>query len=202
MKTIVTTAAALLILTGVAIPTAAQEVKNWGKPTVEYSADMVFTNDRGRSRTARLYYTADKQRLEYKAGKEIVAILFDQPSKKAYQLLLNAKGWRPIRAIVPQFTFGMAGPKAKLEKVGEERMAGFKVTKFNVNSKTFTGDEFNGVAWATKERIVLKMVGTVQRGKQRQRLTLVLQNLKIGPVDTSLLSVPKDYKKLPPLKKR
>lgn len=173
----------------------------WGPPTVEYAADMVFTNDRGRSRTARLYYTVKRQRLEFAAGKAIVAIIFDQTVKKAYQLLMSDRSWRPVPAAKPQFNFGMSDPASKREKIAEERMAGMTVTKYRVESKTSVGDVFEGFGWADKNRIIVKMVGQVRRGKKTQKLTLVLQKLKIGPVDPTLFVVPKAYKKLPPLKK-
>jgi len=179
----------------------AEAKTGWGPPTVSYSADMVFTNDRGRSRTARLYYTAKRQRLEYSAGKEIVAIVFDHAANRAYQLLLNGRGWRPVRAIKPQFNFGMSDPASKREKVAEERMAGMTVIKYRVTSKTSVGDIFEGFGWVDKNRIIVKMVGKVTRGKRSQKLTMVLQKLKIGAVDPSLFVVPKEYKKLPPLKK-
>lgn len=179
----------------------AEEEQAWGGPTVAYSADMVFTNSRGRSRTARLYYTPKRQRLEYKAGKEIVAVIFDQAANKAYQLLMNGRQWRPIRVVRPQFNFGMSDPSSTRKKLGEEKMAGMTVTKYRVSSKTTLGDEFDGVGWATDQRIIVKMVGKMQRGKRSQRLTMVLQNLKIGPVDPSLFTIPTSYEKLPPLKK-
>jgi len=186
--------------TAMAQDKAAAKTTPWGPPTVDYSADMVFTNDRGRSRTARLYYTAKRQRLEYSAGKAIVAIIFDQAADKGYQLLMNERSWRPVRAVKPQFNFGMSDPASKREKVGEERMAGMKVTKYRVTSKTSVGDVFEGFGWVDENRIVVKMVGQVTRGRRSQKLTLVLQKLKIGAVDPSLFAVPKAYKKLPPLK--
>jgi len=180
----------------------ADKPAEWGGPTVPYSADMVFTNDKGRSRTARLYYTSKKQRLEFKAGNEIVAIIFDHNANKAYQLLMNARTWRPIRTIIPQFNFGISDPSSTRKKLGEEKMGGLAVTKYQVSAKSRVGDEFDGTAWATKDRIIVKIVGIVARGKLKQRLTMVLQNLKVGPVDPTLFAVPAGYKKLPPLKKR
>ena len=174
----------------------------WSAPTVSYSADMVFTNDRGRSRTARIYYTPEKQRLEFKAGNEIVAIIFDQDANKAYQLLLNARGWRPVSTAVPQYNFGISDPSSSRKKLGTESMGGLPVTKYQVSSKTRMGDEFDGTAWATKDRIIVKIIGVVARKTLKQRLTMELQNLKVGPIDDTLFVVPVTYKKLPPLEIR
>ena len=91
--------------------------------------------------------------------------------------------------------------KNEREKVAEERMAGMKVTKYRVTSKTSVGDVFEGFGWADENRIIVKMDGQVTRGKRSQKLTLVLQKLKIGTVDPTLFVVPKAYKKLPPLKR-
>ena len=173
----------------------------WGGPTAAYSADMVFTDDRGRSRTARLYYTAQRQRMEFKAGKEIVAMIFDRAGGKAFQLLLSQRGWRPVAAPAPQFNFGLSDPASKREKLAEETLAGIAVAKYRVSSETAAGDRFSGLAWATKQRIVVKMAGTVTRGGTAQPLTLELRNLKIGQIDPALFAVPRGYRKLPPLEK-
>ena len=195
----------LLAAAAVLIPAAAAAQQKsgaaWGPPTADYRADMVFTDDRGRSRTARLYYTAKKQRLEFKAGKKIVAMIFDRAGGKAYQLLLDSRGWRPVAATAPQFNFGLSDPASKREKLADETMAGLAVTKYRVSSRTAAGDAFDGLAWATGQRIVVKMAGTVVRGSQAQPLTLELQNLKIGPIDPALFAVPVGYRKLPPIKK-
>ncbi len=174
----------------------------WSTPTVPYSADMVFTSDKGRSRTARMYYTPEKQRLEFKAGNEIVAIIFDQGANKAYQLLLNARGWRPVATAVPQFNFGISDPSSSRKKLATERMGGLSVTKYQVSSKTRMGDEFDGTAWATEDRIIVKIIGVVARKTLKQQLTMELQNLKVGPIDNALFVVPATYKKLPPLEMR
>ena len=193
----------LLAAAAILIPAAAAAQEKggaaWGPPTADYRADMVFTDDRGRSRTARLYYTAKRQRLEFKAGKEIVAMIFDRAAGTTYQLLLDSRSWRPVAAPAPQFNFGLSDPASKREKLADETMAGRPVTKYRVASETAAGDRFSGLAWATKQRIVVRMAGTVVRGSKTQPLTLELRNLKIGPVDAALFAVPASYRKLPPL---
>ncbi|MYG52677.1 MAG: hypothetical protein F4204_10125 [Rhodospirillaceae bacterium] len=201
-------AAVLLLLTAMPVgaadraPDRAQGDSGaaWGGPTTEYAADMVFTDDRGRSRTARLYYTAQRQRLEFASGKEVVAMIYDRAAGRAFQLLLSRRSWRPVDGAAPQFNFGLSDPSSKREKLGEETMAGMAVTKYRVASRSAAGDRFSGLAWATGHRIVVRMEGAVVRGAQKQPLTLVLQNLKIGPVDPALFAVPAGYRKLPPIR--
>jgi len=172
----------------------------WGPPAVDYRADMVFTDDRGRSRTARLYYTANRQRLEFKSGKQIVAMIFDRRGGQAIQLLLSQRGWRPVVATAPQYNFGLSDPASKREKLGEETLAGLAVTKYRVSSRSAAGDRFSGLAWATVPAILTTIRCSVARGAQEQPLTLELQNLKIGPVDPALFTVPAGYRKLPPMR--
>ena len=181
-------------------PGAGERGAAWGGPTTAYSADMVFTDERGRSRTARLFYTAQRQRLEFTSGKEVVAMIYDRAAGRAFQLLLSKRSWRPVAAPAPQFNFGLSDPASKREKLGEETIAGMAVTKYRVASRSAASDRFSGLAWATKQRIVLRMEGTVVRGAQTQPLTLELRNLKIGPVDPALFAVPAGYRKLPPLR--
>ena len=196
----------LLAVALLPLPAAAQDTPDkadgaWGRPTVAYSADMVFTDDRGRSRTARLYYTMQRQRLEFASGQEVVAMIYDRAAGKAFQLLLNRRSWRPVAAPAPQFNFGLSDPASKREKLADETMTGMAVAKYRVSSQTAAGDRFSGLAWATKHRIVVRMAGKVVRGGQAQPLTLMLQNLKIGPVDPTLFAVPRGYRQLPPFGK-
>ncbi|MEQ8700498.1 MAG: hypothetical protein RLT05_28550, partial [Bauldia litoralis] len=174
----------------------------WGPPTVDFTADMEFRNGEGQVRKARLYYTAAKQRLEFLAGEEPVALLVDTVAKKNLLLLLNRREYRATAYAQPDYFFGVSQPESKRRKVGDETLLGRKVDRMEVNAKARTGDLFDGTAWVTAERIVVRLEGTIARGKQKQKISMTMTALTVGPVDAALLAVPEGYKALPPPKKR
>ncbi len=197
-------AARLLLIVAVTapVPVGAADADAWGPPTVDFTADMEFRNGEGQVRKARLYYTAAKQRLEFLAGKEPVALLVDTLAKKNLLLLLNRREYRATAYAQPDYFFGVSQPETKRRKVGDETLLGRKVERMEVNAKARTGDRFDGIAWVTAERIVVRLEGTIARGKQKQKISMTLSTLTVGPVDSALLAVPEGYKALPPPKKR
>lgn len=195
-------AARLLLIVAVTAPGPAAAADAWGAPTVDFTADMVFRNGEGQERKARLYYTAAKQRLEFLAGEEPVALLVDTVAKKNLLLLLNRRQYRETAYAQPDYFFGVSQPESKRRKVGDETLLGRKVERMEVSATARTGDQFDGVAWVTSDRIVVRLEGTIARGKQKQKISMTMSQLTVGPVDAALLTVPEGYKALPPPKKR
>jgi hypothetical protein len=173
---------------------------DWGGPTVDFVAEMVFRNGAGQTRKARLYYTADKQRLEYLAGQEPIALLVDKTAKKSWLLLLNRRQYQPVPFVPPDYFLGVSNPASKRRKVGDETLLGKAVGRYEVSAKTRQGDSFDGVAWITAQRIVVRLEGTAQRGRRKQKIAMTMTELTIGPVEADLLQLPKGYKALPPAK--
>jgi hypothetical protein len=117
-------------------------------------------------------------------------------------LLLNRRQYRASPYVQPDYFFGISQAGTKRRKVGDETLLGKPVTRMEVSAKARTGDQFDGVAWVTADRIVVRLEGTVVRGKTKQKISMTMTQLVVGPVDPALLAVPKGYKALPPAKKR
>jgi hypothetical protein len=189
--------AQLLMIAGLATAASAQTGSEWGPPKKPYIVDLKFTDGQKRSREARLYFTPQRQRLEFKAGKKIIAILVDLEKKRVFHLFLTDREYTPVRAIWPEYYFGMSRPDAKLKKLGVETLNGLKVIKYQVSSKTNYGDKFEGTGWATADRIIVKMEGMIIRGKRKLPFKMVAQNVRLGPIAPALFEIPDGYKLRP-----
>lgn len=188
---------ALFLLLAGTVSAGPASAADWGPPTKEFVADMTFRNGAGQERKAQLFYTPDKQRLEYVAGQAPVALLVDTTVKKMWLLLLNRREYVPTPYSPPDFFLGISNPDTKHRKVGEETLLGVPVDRVEVSAKSSTGDRFDGVAWVTADRIVVRFEGTAARGKQKQKLSMTMTKLTVGPVDASLLELPAGYKARP-----
>lgn len=181
---------ALLAWCAVSIPAAAED---WGPPTADYSAVLSFTDGRGETLAHRMYYTAKRQRLDYKAGERDEVAIVDQEAAAVFVLYPDQKRYRKAALVQPEFDLGIARAGTKREKVAEEEAAGHKAIKYRVEAKTAQGQEYKGFAWLTAERILVKLDGEVKQGRRTRRLSMSVSELKIGPVDAAVFQVPAGY---------
>jgi hypothetical protein len=187
MTRIATAVVAVLVL---AAPAAAEE---WGAPTADYSAVLTFTDDRGETLTHRMYYTAKRQRLDYKAGEREEVAIVDQEAAAVFVLYPQQKRYRKAALVQPEFDFGIGRPETKREKLGDEPVAGRPAQKYRVEAKTAQGQEYKGFAWLTAERILVRLEGEVKQGRRTRRLKMSASELKIGEVDAAVFRIPADY---------
>jgi hypothetical protein len=174
-----------------AAPIAAAE-QHWGPPASEYSALLTFS-DRRETLAHRIYFTAKRQRLEYRAGERDEITIVDQEAAAVFVLYPSQKRYRKAPLVDPEFDFGIGRPETKREKIAEEPVAGRPAVKYRVEAKTALGQEFKGFAWLTAERILVKLEGEVRQGRRTRSLTMNASELKIGPVDEAVFRVPADY---------
>lgn len=184
---------AFLALFAFAPPAAAQE---WGAPTAEYSAVLTFTDGRGEMLTHRMYYTAKRQRLDYKSGERAEIAIVDQEAAAVFVLYPDQKRYRKAALVQPEFDFGIGRAETKHEKVADETVAGRPARKYRVVAKTAQGQEYKGFAWLTAERVLVKLEGEVTQGRRTRRITMNAGELKIGPVDPAVFAIPADYVRL------
>ena len=181
-------AAIVLAVTG--LPAAGQD---WGPPTADYSAVLIFTDERGETLTHRMYHTAKRQRLDYKAGEREEIVIVDQEAAAVFVLYPGQKRYRKAALVQPEFDFGIGRAETKREKIAEETVAGQKAVKYWVEAKTAQGQEYKGFAWLTADRVVVKLEGEVKQGRRARRLTMNAGEVKIGAVDSAVFAIPPDY---------
>ena len=183
--------AILLAVTG--LPAAGQD---WGPPTADYSAVLNFTDARGETLTHRIYHTAKRQRLDYKAGEREEIVIVDQEAAAVFVLYPGQKRFRKAALVQPEFDFGIGRAETKREKIAEESVAGQKAVKYRVEAKTAQGQEYNGFAWLTPERVLVKLEGEVKQGRRARRIKMSASEIKIGAVDPAVFEIPPDYVRL------
>lgn len=191
----------LLLLLAAGGPALAQDGGSWGPPSVDFSADMVFRDSRGQERKAQLTYTPDRQRLEYLAGRNPVALIVDKPAGKSWLLVLNRRQYFPLPHKPVDYFLGVSNPAAKRRVLGRESVLGRTVSKMEVTGETRTGDRFEGLAWVTEARIVVRLKGKVTRGDRTQAIEMEMTRLEVGPVDPALFDIPPNYEAVAPPKR-
>ena len=181
---------AILALFLAAAPAAAED---WGPPTADYSALLTFTDGTGETLAHRLYYTAKRQRLDYKvSGRDEITIV-DHEVGAVFVFYPTLKRYRKSPLVQPEFGLGVARPETKRERLADETVAGAAAVKYRVEAKTAQGQEFKGLAWLTRERILVKLDGEVKQGRQTRRLAMTASALKVGPVDAEIFRIPPDF---------
>lgn len=172
------------------LPAAAED---WGPPMAEYTAVLTYTDGRGEMLSHRMYYTAKRQRLDYKAGERDEVAIVDQEAAAVFVLYPDQKRYRKAALVQPEFDLGIGRADTKREKVAEEEAAGRRAVKYRVEAKTAQGQAYKGFAWLTAERIVVKLEGEVKQGRRTRRLSMSASELKVGPVEAALFQVPAGY---------
>lgn len=173
-----------------AAPSAAED---WGPPTADYSALLTFTDGSGETLAHRLYYTAKRQRLDYKvSGRDEITIV-DHEVGAVFVLYPSLKRYRKSPLVQPEFDLGVGRPETKRERLADETVAGSAAVKYRVEARTAQGQEFRGLAWLTRERVLVKLDGDVKQGRHTRRLAMTAGELKVGPVDVALFRIPPDF---------
>ena len=186
-----------LIVTALVAAAPVAAAQDWGPPTADYSAVLTFADGRGEILVHRMHYTAKRQRLDYKAGERDEIAIVDQEAGAVFVLYPAQKRYRKSPLVQPEFDFGIGRAETKREKLADESVAGRKTAKYRVEAKTAQGQEFNGFAWLTPERILVKLEGEVKRGRRTRRIAMNASGLQIGSVDAKVFEIPKDYKPVP-----
>jgi hypothetical protein len=179
---------ALLLL---AAPAAAAE--DWGPPTAEYSALLTFVDGRGETLVHRIDYTRERQRLSYKVGEREEIVIVDRVAGAVFVVFPGLKRYRKAPMVEPEFDLGIGRGDTKRERVADEPVAGVAAVKYRVEAKTAQGQQFNGFAWLSRERILVRFEGEVRQGRRTRRLTMTASELRIGPIDAAVFRVPPDY---------
>jgi len=179
-----------LLFAAAAVPAAAED---WGPPTADYGALLTLTDGTGETLAHRLYYTAKRQRLDYKVGGRDEITIVDHEAGAVFVLYPSLKRYRKSPLVQPEFDLGVGRPETKRERLAEELVAGGAATKYRVEARTAQGQEFKGLAWLTRERILVKLEGEVKQGRQTRRLAMTASELKVAPVDAALFRIPPDF---------
>jgi hypothetical protein len=173
--------------------TAFAETKPLGAPSVAFHATVEVLGSGGNGFTYQLYYTPDRQRIEYRLrGRKIVSIVDDR-TRRATILFPDRKRFRSAAYQRIEFAFGIAGAKARLTRLGAETVIGVPTVKYRATSRSRAREDFEGIVWITADRIVMKMDGQLTKGPRTRKLLQTITAIKIGPLDPNLFVIPAGY---------
>ena len=165
-------------------------------PTVSYQADRIFQDERGERVKTTFYYTPARQRLDYLVGAQRLVTIVDRPANRIVILAPRGKTKQTLPYRAPGWDFGLSAPGATFEKVGPEKVGDILAIKYKAKGAASAQQVFDGFAWLTAQRIVIKLDGTVRRGGATKRFYMTTENLKVGPVNPRLFLVPPDYEEM------
>jgi hypothetical protein len=162
--------------------------------TVEYSADRKIETDSG-DMQGRVNAAPGMERNEtqMQGFSSVVILRTDKkigwmlmPAQKMYQELDLAKAGKQAGAVTPEQTV--------LELVGQETISGHAANKYKFVTKDKSA---GGFLWYTSTGIPVKMDALSKAGREKTRMTVTLENIKIDPQDRSLFEVPAGFNRMP-----
>jgi hypothetical protein len=163
-------------------------------PKAEYSADRIMETPSGKF-TGKVYVAKDKERTETDMGgmQSIMILRKDKqlgwmimPSHKMYQTLDFAKA-REQSGSAPD-------DQIDVTEVGAETVSGLNTTKYKMVMKVGSA---GGFIWISDEGIPIKMDMLSKDGRSKTRITVTLENVKIGALDPQLFELPAGLNAMP-----
>ena len=162
--------------------------------TVEYSADRTMETDRDTLRGS-IVATPSVERSEVRIGEMSTVLIINKEKKTGYMLMPAQKMYQVLdfaRASKQAGTF--ANDQVDFETVGQEVVSGQTATKYKFVMKDKSA---GGYVWYTASGIAVKMDVISKTGSAKTRMTITLDNIKVGPQDPKAFEVPAGFAKLP-----
>lgn len=162
-------------------------------PKVEYAADREVRSAQGNF-SAKVYQAGNKERTEMSMGGMQTVTIMRRDRNVMWTLMPAQRMYReaslkslPAEGTVPE--------DVEISAVGEERVEGVNATKYKMLLKDRSG---GGFVWLTPDNIPVKMdMLTRGRDGSKNRMTMVLKNIRTGRQDPALFEVPAGYSKMP-----
>ena len=181
-------------------PASAALAADPGLPTTPYSGDMKLTGGpKNETLTFKLYYQPDKQRMDISMGGQSMVVITDKTAKTATMLVPARKAYA-VGPLKDEQTFidVLRLKNAKYEVMGDEPCGAFTCVKYKAAGTSPKGGKFDGFMWFTKDHnILMKIDGTGEANGKSDKFAMVMENVKIGPIDPKVFAIPEGYTKMP-----
>lgn len=166
-------------------------------PDTEYSGVRQVVMAEG-SFTQTVHHSHGKERSEMQMeGMSMISIM--RPDKNlAWQLMPMQKMYMEMDMTSAKKMSGKAPDDVTIEKVGSEMLDGINTTKYKLLMKDKSA---GGFIWLSPENIPVKMDFLSKEGKEKQRITMTLKNLKVEPQEAALFELPAGYQPMPSMGK-
>lgn len=162
-------------------------------PDTEYSGVRQVVMAEG-SFTQTVHHSHGKERNEMQMeGMSMISII--RPDKNiAWQLMPMQKMYMEVDIKSANKMSGNAPDDVTIEKVGSETLDGINTTKYKILMKDKSA---GGFIWLSPENIPVKMDFLSKEGKEKNRVTMTLKNLKVEPQEAALFELPPGYQPMP-----
>ena len=162
-------------------------------PDTEYSGVRQVVMAEG-SFTQTVHHSHGKERSEMQMeGMSMISII--RPDKKlAWQLMPMQKMYMEMDFASANKMSGKAPDDVTIEKIGSDMLDGMSTTKYKILMKDKSA---GGFIWLSPENIPVKMDFLSKEGKDKNRITMTLKNLKVEPQEAALFELPAGYQPMP-----
>lgn len=188
-KRVFTLGCLALSLTGCISPVDAATLPT---PTVEYAADRSIETGQG-TFEGKIYATKDKERTETSVQGMDSVMIVRKDQQLGYMLMPAQRTYQKLDFQQAQQQSGSPND-VEITEVGSDTVEGIATTKYKMIMKDGSA---GGFLWVTPEGITVKMDMLSKDGRAKNRTTVTLKNLVIGPQDAALFDPPADYKAMP-----
>jgi len=162
-------------------------------PDTEYSAIKQVVTAEG-SFTQTVHHSHGKERSEMQMQGMSMALIYRPDKKLAWQLMPMQKMYMEMDLKSANKMTGNAPDDVTIEQVGSEVVDGIKTTKYKLLMKDKSA---GGFIWLSPENIAIKMDFLAKEGKDKNRITMTLKNLKVEPQEAALFELPEGYQPMP-----
>jgi len=166
-----------------------------GTPTSPYTADSRMTAG-GQQIDAKIAVAGTNERRELTMRGQRSITLIDHKTQKAVMLMPAQKMAMDVAMSQAAGPTSPGDMKWTTQAVGPERVGNVDATKYKVEGSNAQGSKTSGHVWATAERIMVKSEFDITDKGRTTKVSQVLSNLKIGPIDPTLFQVPPDYRRM------
>lgn len=162
-------------------------------PDTEYSGVRQVVMAEG-SFTQTVHHSHGKERSEMQMeGMSMISII--RPDKKlAWQLMPMQKMYMEMDFASANKMSGKAPDDVTIEKIGSDMLDGMSTIKYKILMKDKSA---GGFIWLSPENIPVKMDFLSKEGKDKNRITMTLKNLKVEPQEAALFELPAGYQPMP-----
>lgn len=207
-------AAAILILAmsilGPSTAFAEDGMKPLAPSGAEYSADRQITvkSEEGeKSLNQKVYHAANKERSEMEMsdrGRNMKMVMILRQDKKVGWSLFNMPQmgtmYSEVKLDEAKQKTGEMEIQSGMTPAGEEVVEGVPCDKYKcISFDRQSGRKYAGYLWLSKkDKVMMKMDGIGKNADgEKNRVTLVLKNLKVAKQDAALFELPADAKPMP-----
>jgi hypothetical protein len=185
--------ARLAVLSWVLLYTAA-EAASPPMLTVEYSANRRIESDQGVIEGS-VAAAPGMERGEMRMGSMSTVMIVRNDLKVGYMLMPAQRMYQQLEfAQAAQASGTVAQDQVELEAVGSETLSGLETTKYKFVTKDRSA---GGFLWYSAEGIPVKMDVLSKTGRDKSRMTVTLQDVRIGQQDRAAFEVPAGFTRMP-----